>query len=366
VTLARSATQLGFSGTELALVAGTSSFIAGIAVFGAGEVGDRWGLRRSLILGSALMALAGLICGLPTGRVGFVLGQGLSGLAGALLGTAGTGMLRKLWVGPALGVATGRWMAIGASLGSAMTLAGLGLATLTTFRAAFLTSAVSCAVVGLAAVRWLPRVEGALRDGARFDFAGVVLAAVGMGGLLWALASISGGSSPLASIAGLALAVGAGAGLIVVERGPADPAVPIGLLRRPVFLAATLVGVVTGLGAGILVLQLSNVMQFLYGYSEVGASIALLPYDAALVISAVIAGALLAGPLLGRGARPGTLFVVGLLAIAATRFGSDLGAAIVGSRSSRTPPGRTSTYSSGRRRARCRPRTRSTPRTTIS
>jgi MFS family permease len=366
VTLARSATQLGFSGTELALVAGTSSFIAGIAVFGAGEVGDRWGLRRSLILGSALMALAGLICGLPTGRVGFVLGQGLSGLAGALLGTAGTGMLRKLWVGPALGVATGRWMAIGASLGSAMTLAGLGLATLTTFRAAFLTSAVSCAVVGLAAVRWLPRVEGALRDGARFDFAGVVLAAVGMGGLLWALASISGGSSPLASIAGLALAVGAGAGLIVVERGPADPAVPIGLLRRPVFLAATLVGVVTGLGAGILVLQLSNVMQFLYGYSEVGASIALLPYDAALVISAVIAGALLAGSLLGRGARPGTLFVVGLLAIAATRFGSDLGAAIVGSRSSRTPPGRTSTYSSGRRRARCRPRTRSTPRTTIS
>ena len=317
VTLARSATQLGFSGTELALVAGTSSFIAGIAVFGAGEVGDRWGLRRSLILGSALMALAGLICGLPTGRAGFVLGQALAGLAGALLGTAGTAMLRRLWVGRALGVATGRWMAIGATLGSAMTLAGLGLATLTTFRAAFLTSAVTCALVGLAAVRWLPRVEGAVRDRGGFDFAGVGLAAVAMGGLLWALASISGGSSPLATIVGLALAVGAGGGLIVVERALANPAVPIGLLRRPVFLAATLVGVVTGLGAGTLVLQLSNVMQFLYGYSEVGASLALLPYDAALVISAVIAGALLAGSLLGRGARAGTLFVVGLLAIAA-------------------------------------------------
>jgi MFS family permease len=315
VTLARSATQLGFSGTGLALVAGTSSFIAGIAVFGAGEVGDRWGLRRSLILGAALMALAGLTCGLPTGAVGFVFGQGLSGLAGALLATAGTGMLRKLWVGPALGVATGRWMAIGATLGSAMTLAGLGFATLTTFRAAFLTSAATCALVGLAAARWLPRVDARLPANGGFDFAGVSLAAIAMGGMLWALASFSGGDSFPATVIGLSLAVGAGAALVVVERGLATPAVPIGLLRRPVFLAATLVGVVTGLGTGTLVLQLSNVMQFLYGYSEVGASLALLPYDAALVVFAVVAGALLAGSLLGRGARAGTLFVIGLLAI---------------------------------------------------
>ncbi len=316
VTLARSATELGFSGTGLALVAGTSSFIGGIAVFAAGAVGDRWGLRESLILGAALMALAGLICGLPTSGLGFVLGQALSGVAGALLATAGTAMLRKLWVGQALGVATGRWMAIGAALGSALTLAGLGLATVTTFRAAFLTSAAACTLVGLAAVRWLPRVERTPDAARHFDLAGVALAAVAMGGLLWTLASIAGDRNPATIAVGVAMAAGAGAALVVVERGRPAPAVPIGLLARPTFLAATVVGVVTGLAAGTLILQLSNVMQFLYGYSEVRASLALLPYDAALVASSVVAGALLAGSLLGRGVRAGTLFVIGLLAIA--------------------------------------------------
>ena len=316
VTLARSATELGFTGTGLALVAGTSTFVGGITVFAAGEVGDRWGLRRSLILGVTLIALAGLICGLPTGATAFVVGQALSGVAGALLATAGTGMLRRLWVGRALGVATGRWMAIGATLGSAMTLAGLGLATVTSFRAAFLTSAVACALIGLAAVRWLPRVERAVEAEGGIDFAGVALAAVAMGGLLLGLASISGNNDPVAMIAGFGVALGAGGGLVVVERGRTNPAVPIRLLGRPVFLAATTVGVVTGLGSATLILQLSNVMQFLYGYSEIGASLALIPYDAALVIFAVVAGALLAGSLLGRGARPESLFVIGLLALA--------------------------------------------------
>lgn len=340
VTLARSATELGFSGTGLALVAGTSSFIGGIAVFAAGALGDRWGLRESLILGAALMALAGLICGLPTSGLGFVLGQALSGVAGALLATAGTAMLRKLWVGQALGVATGRWMAIGAGLGSALTLAGLGLATVTTFRAAFLTSAAACTLVGLAAVRWLPRVERTPDAARHFDLAGVALAAVAMGGLLWTLASIAGDRNPATIAVGVAMAAGAGAALVVVERGRPAPAVPIGLLARPTFLAATVVGVVTGLAAGTLILQLSNVMQFLYGYSEVGASLALLPYDAALVASSVVAGALLAGSLLGRGVRAGTLFVIGLLAIA--------GHACWSRRSTPTGPSR---YSSGQARS---------------
>ena len=41
VTLARSATQLGFSGTGLALVAGTSSFIAARGSRGAPEASSR-------------------------------------------------------------------------------------------------------------------------------------------------------------------------------------------------------------------------------------------------------------------------------------------------------------------------------------
>lgn len=211
-----------------------------VAIPVGGWLGDRWGTKRMFCASLALFTAASVLCGVASDLPQLVAFRVLQGIGGGLLAPLGTTMLFRAYT-PAERVRAARVLVLPTSVAPALgPLLGGALVDRLSWRWVFFVNVpVGIAVLVFAALFLRERVEP---DEGRFDLAGFVLAATGLGLLMYALSegSVRGWGSPEigASLAvGLLLTVA----FVAVELRARAPMLRLRLLAEPVFASANVV-----------------------------------------------------------------------------------------------------------------------------
>lgn len=295
VALVPASKTLGFSAATLALASGISTLALVATVIPTGLLADRLGRRRVLMAALAVAALGDVIAALSTDQWMFLIGRAVAGVGlGAVFGAAfafvaAVGSER---LGAALGL-------FGAMVGIT-TLGGAflgGVLASVNWRIAFGIVPVLCVITCVLAPRFTP-VAPRVADH-KPDIPGMVLLAVGTVGILFGISNASASLVAPRTWAPVVIGVAALGVFTVVENRSRFPAFPVGLFRSPVFLAATFAGLAWNGAQSVVVLQLSNLWQYVEHYSTLAVSVGDLPFSIL-----AIGGAVLAGRRLGRGTAP--------------------------------------------------------------
>lgn len=303
--------ELGFSQGDLQwVVTAYVLFFAGFLLL-AGRMADLFGRRRMFVSGIALFALASLVCGLAGSPVVLVVARAAQGLGAAITAPAALAIITGLFPkGPERNRALAVWTAVAAGGGGA----GLVLGGLLTDRlgwewAFFINVPVGIAAVALAPIL-LPRDPRA-EASRRLDASGAIVATGGLVLLVYGLTRIEeeGLDSPLTlGVLGLALVLVPV--FLLIERGVADPLVPLRIFRSRNVVGANLIAFANTATSGPTAVLLALYLQGVLGRSSTFTGLIFLPFSVAVIFGS-FAGSWIVG-------RVGARFTAasGLLVIA--------------------------------------------------
>ena len=248
-----------------------------------GTAGDRFGLRRLLVAGTSVFAVASLLCALAPNLATLLAGRAVQGVGAAILLPNSLAQLGKTFSGTAKGRAIGIWAAAGAAAGAIGPVLGGWLIDLGSWRAIFLINLPLAAGAVTLALRYVaPDEEG---EGQPLDALGGVLATIGVGALTWALTVGSGqsGWARTTVATGLAAVAVMLAFALVEKRRGARAMMPLHLFASRTFVGLTLFTLLLYGALGGLFVLMPYVLITAGGYSSTAAGAALLPLP--LVIS---------------------------------------------------------------------------------
>ena len=255
-----------------------------------GAAGDRFGRRRLLVIGVSLFALASLGCALAPGLSGLLAARALQGVGAAMLMPNSLAILGAAFGGEAKGRAIGVWAATGAAMGAAGPVLGGWLIDLGSWRAIFLINLPLAA--GAIALTWRYVPQDRDGSGQPLDWAGGLLATIGLGALTWALTV---GSSPggwttealfMVFVALILLWL-----FVLVEMRRGDRAMmPTGLFAKPSFVGLTLLTFCLYGALGGLFVLIPYMLIEAAGYSATAAGGALLALPLILSVASPLAG----------------------------------------------------------------------------
>ncbi|MGV9892748.1 MFS transporter [Streptomyces sp. NPDC003395] len=261
----------------------------GVLLVPGGRLGDRYGRRRTFLVGLTGFIAASLACGLAPTPAVLVAARLVQGAFGALLIPQGFGILGATWPREEIGKAFslfGPVMGLSAVGGPVLAgflvdadLAGLG------WRPMFLINLLLGGAALAAAHRLLPRDPGT--PGTVVDTPGALLLAGAMLGLLGGLIDGSdhgwAGRPLVLLLAGLALS----AGFARRQATAPEPLIRPSLLRHRGFTSGLLLGVVAFAAVAGLLYALSLYLQRGLGLSPTGTALALIPLCAGIVAASI-------------------------------------------------------------------------------
>jgi EmrB/QacA subfamily drug resistance transporter len=205
-------------------------FLAALLLIG-GSLGDLYGRRKIFTAGVVLFSVASAWCGLSPNIGQLIVARALQGIGGALLVPGSLALISANFPEKERGRAIGTWSgftsitaAIGPVLGGWFIEHG-------SWRWVFFINLPLALVVVLLALWKVPESEAGTQ-GQQFDWLGGLLAALGFGGIVFALIE----SAPVAGAAG-AIALIA---LLYWEARTSSPMVPLHLFRSRNFTGANL------------------------------------------------------------------------------------------------------------------------------
>lgn len=280
----------------------------GVLLVVGGRLGDRYGKRRTFLIGMAGFTLASLWCGLAADPAMLIGGRLVQGAFGALLIPQGMGILLSSFSReqmPRAFVAFGPVMGGSAVLGPivAGVLVDADIAGLA-WRPVFLINIVLGSAALIAASRILP-ADGP-GDRSPIDGIGAGLLGAAMFGLILGLIDGSTGgwtAGPIVSLAGGAALM---AGFALRQRLVPAPLILPSLLRNRGFTSGLLLGLAYFAAVNGLAYVISLFLQTALGFSPSHASLAIAPMMVGIIAASFVTRPLI--PKLGR-----TLVVWGLL-----------------------------------------------------
>ena len=278
-------------GPELIKWLGASYALSlGVLLVTGGRLGDKYGRRRTFLIGIAGFTAASLACGLAWDPASIIVARLIQGAFGALLIPQGFGILGSVFPREHIGKAFSAFGPIlGLSAVGGPLLAGVlidanlfGLS----WRPMFLINIV-LGVAGLVAgLRLLPRDRG--DASVRIDVAGSALLAVTMLGLLFGLIQGSADGWTALPITAMAAGLACFAAFCQRQRTAVAPLIKPSLLRNRGFTAGLIVGLVVFAAIGGLIYAVSLYLQRGLGYSPLRAAVVgFAPVAAGLVIASV-------------------------------------------------------------------------------
>jgi EmrB/QacA subfamily drug resistance transporter len=263
----------------------------GALILVAGSLSDTFGRVRVLRAGLIWFGITSLACGLaPTGEV-LVIARLLQGVAAALLVPSSLALITSMFSGVAQGKAIGAWTGWTGVAGIAGPVLGGVLVDSASWRLVFFINVIPIAVT----LFLLRRVEEPSRPtvGARVDLLGAGLAAVGLGGPVFALIEQGrfGWGSPIVYLPMIIGLVAFAAFLWWEARAP-QPMMPLGLFRERNFAVGNLatVGIYASLNLGFFLFALY--LQQVGGYSATLAGFAGIPATVMMLLFATLFGTL--------------------------------------------------------------------------
>lgn len=238
ITLDVSIVNLALPSIQADLGGGTNSqqwILDGYTLFFAalllcsGNLSDRFGAKRSYVVGIALFAVASLGCALAPTTAWLIAARCVQGITAALMLPPSMTLIREaIPEAKARARALGIWAAGGAVASAAGPVLGGTLATYD-WRLIFAINVPICALM-LVLARW---VKTSPRNGVPFDWAGQILALIGLGSLVFGLieGGVIGYENPVI-IALLAVGVAALAAFVLAQAKGAHPMMPLALFRQ--------------------------------------------------------------------------------------------------------------------------------------
>ncbi|MCY0999328.1 DHA2 family efflux MFS transporter permease subunit [Myxococcus sp. MISCRS1] len=271
----------------------------GSLVLTGGALGDAWGQRRVFVLGLVAFTLMSVLCGLAPNAWTLALFRAAQGMGAALLVPASLALLRTSFPEADRQRAVAAWAGLSGVTTALGPLLGGWLVDAASWRWVFFLNIPIAVLAVWAALRYVPD-DRPTRDTRRLDLAGSITAALGLGGVIYAL--IEGPSrgwslAPvLAAVGGVALL----AAFLAIEARAKHPMLPLGLFRSRTFSGANLTTLAVYFALGGVSFLLILALQQQLGYSALAAGASLLPITVLLLTLSPLVGRL-AGRI---GARP--------------------------------------------------------------
>ena len=276
---------------------GSYALALGVLLVTGGRLGDRYGRRRTFLIGIAGFTAASAACGLAWDPASIIVARLVQGAFGALLIPQGFGLLKEVFPAEEEGKVFGSFGPVmGLSAIAAPILAGVLIDAnilSTGWRMVFLINVPVGIVAFAGALRYLPR--GAAKPGTRLDIVGMALVGLASVSVIYPLIEGRAEGWPVWIFAMLAAGLALLAAFVFYERRrTAVPLIEPSLLRNRTYTD----GIVVALGvfavfAG-LILIVSLFCQVGEGFSPVHAGLTLVPMTAGMVVSMVVSFALVA------------------------------------------------------------------------
>ncbi|GAA3811969.1 MFS transporter [Cellulomonas soli] len=270
----------------------------------AATLGDRWGRRRVFLTGITVFGLASIGSALATDPATLIAARAVQGAGAAAIMPLSLTLLAGSVPAARRAMAIGLWGAIsglGVALGPVI---GGAVVDGISWQAIFWVNVPVAAVAVLLVRMVLPESYGRRQP---LDVPGVLLAGSAVLATVWAITrGNDDGWTSTRVLGGLALGAALLAGFLVRETRATHPLVPLHLFRVRSFAAANGSAFLFSVGVFGLVFLLSQYLQIGQGYTPLQAGLRTLPWTAAPMLVAPVAGML--APRLG--VRP--LLVTGL------------------------------------------------------
>lgn len=229
--------DLGLGVAGLTWVVDSYSLAFTVALLAAGAIADRFGRRRSLLLGNAIFLLASLACGIARNGPELWAARAVQGIGAAFLITGAIASIAAIFPSPAararafgiVGVMSGISMALGPTLGAAIS-AWIG------WRWIFLANVPFCILIAIG----IPNLISEAREqrGRPIDWPSVVALALALGVAIEAF--LLAHMSLLYLVVGLAMAALLFAVVIRLQRQPMPMFDPSLFRSRPMIAAVIL------------------------------------------------------------------------------------------------------------------------------
>ncbi|MDX3238382.1 MFS transporter [Streptomyces sp. ME03-5709C] len=304
--------DMGPSGTEILWICDIYGFAMGGLLVVMGNLGDRLGRKRMMLLGAAAFGVVSLLTAYAPNPEALVVGRALLGAAGAAMVPSTLSVVRHAFTDPrerttAIGISSG----IGAASFALGPVVGGLLLDHFWWGSVFLINVPLMAVVVVAGGLVLPESRNP-RPG-RLDWIGVALSIVGVLGAVYAIKAGFRDGADHAPV-WIAVAICAPALVLFARRQVRveEPLIDLRLFRDPAFSGAVGSNLVMIFASSTLSLAFSLYFQVVRGWSPFTAGLALLPGPLAAAFVAPLATALI--PRLGR-AR---VVAIGLVLLAAS------------------------------------------------
>lgn len=242
-----------------------------------GSLGDHYGRRRIFVTGVTLFALASAACGFAANVQQLIGARGLQGFGAALLVPGSLAIISSSFSDEERGRAIGTWSGFSAMTAAIGPVLGGWLIEHVSWRAVFFINLPLALLVVLISLRHI--AESSDSENTSVDWLGAILAAAGLGALVYALIESSrlglGDRTIIAllSVAGVLLVV-----FLIVEARLSQAMLPLSLFRSRIFAGTNLLTFLlyAALGGTLFFVPL-NLIQIQH-YSPTVAGAAFLPF----------------------------------------------------------------------------------------
>ncbi|MFD2839728.1 MFS transporter [Populibacterium corticicola] len=310
--------DLSPTATQLLWIGDIYSFVLAGLLITMGNVADKYGRKKILLLGSAAFGLASLLAAFATTPAMLIAARALLGLAGATIMPSTLSIIRNLFHDPIQRTrAIAIWSA-GATAGGALgPLVGGALLERFWWGSVFVINIPIMLIILIGGFFLLP--ESRNPSGQRIDLLSSMLSIAMIVPVVYSIKGIV-SSSHIATIMG-GLVIGAIAAVLFVrrQRNLAVPMIDISLFKIPSFLGAVLSNTIAIFAFIGLLYFFSQYLQIVRGYSPFTAGLAELPSTIASILAMLVIGFALRR--FGRGRAIGLglgLGAVALVTLAAT------------------------------------------------
>ncbi|HWT03006.1 MAG TPA: MFS transporter [Pyrinomonadaceae bacterium] len=243
-----------------------------------GSLGDRYGRRRVFSLGVAVFAAASLWCGLAPNVHQLIVARAAQGLGAALLVPGSLALISATFSREQRGRAIGTWSGFTSIAAGVGPVLGGWLVESVSWRWIFFINLPLAAAVLVISYWRVPESRDEQAAGS-LDWAGALLATVGLGGVVYGLieSGTRGFADPVV-VASFIVGAAALAGFVLVEARGREPMMPLALFRSRNFAGANLLTLFlyAALGGALFFLPF-NLIQ-VQGYTATEAGAALTPF----------------------------------------------------------------------------------------
>jgi EmrB/QacA subfamily drug resistance transporter len=271
-----------------------------------GALGDHFGRRLLLVVGTSIFALTSLVCALAPSLPILLAARAMQGVGAALLLPNSLALLNAAFQGEKRGRAVGMWAAAGAAAAAVAPLLGGWLVDTAGWPSIFSINIPLALGAILIALRFVAESRDA--GAGRTDYAGALLATAGLGGVTYGLTLWSAlGRATSASLASLTAGFVLLAGFLWAEyRRGARAMMPVALFGSLCFSGLNLLTFLLYGAFSAAMLLIPYVLITSGGYSPVEAGLAMLPLPILMASASPWMGSLAAriGPRLPLTAGP--------------------------------------------------------------